>query len=116
LHLDELKGTVASMRYLAWIAIFSLQLGMFVCEAGVDVCHASSVLSQVQEASSESKGESTVDPTKTCAAHAAHTFLSPVACSHDDPSHVATSIDFLGLLNVPEVFSFIEQPPKALHS
>jgi len=35
---------VRTMRYLAWIAVFSLQLGMFVCGAGIDVCHAADTL------------------------------------------------------------------------
>jgi len=104
------------MRYLAWIALFSLQLGMFVCEAGVDVCHASTASSQVQGSTSESSDEHTINPTNTCAAHAAHIFLAPVAFAHDESNHVSESISLLVSLNIPEVFSFIEQPPKSLHS
>ncbi len=111
-----LMDTVALMRYLAWIALFSLQLGMFVCEAGVDVCHASSNSSQVQGSPSESGGEHTVNPPNTCASHAAHIFLAPVEFTHDESNHVAESISLLVSLNIPEVFSFIEQPPKGLHS
>ena len=68
--------TVCGMRYLAWVAIFSLQMGMFVCGAGIDVCHAADAPAHIEATQSNDNSDAgAVD--STCAAHAAHVFLSP---------------------------------------
>ena len=104
------------MRYLAWIAIFSLQLSIFVCEAGVDVCYVGSTPSQVQLFPSDQGDNHVEDSIDNCAAHAAHVFLGYITFHHDEPKQMVEPMGLLGSLIIPEVFSLIEQPPKALHS
>ncbi|MFQ5346211.1 MAG: hypothetical protein ACE5DZ_09690 [Mariprofundus sp.] len=107
------------MRYLAWIAVFSLQMGMFVCGAGIDVCHAADVPAHVELSSSQSDNDhqdqnAPVD--QTCAAHAAHVFLGQPAFHQAQPVIGLASPALLTSLNLPEILHLIEQPPRFLHS
>jgi len=103
------------MRYLAWIAFFSLQMGMFVCGAGIDVCHAADAPAHI--ASSQSNMNHDISPIdQTCAAHAAHTFLGQVSNTQSQPCAHPESVNLLASLNLPEILHLIEQPPKLLHS
>jgi len=107
--------SILCMRYLAWMAVFSLQLGMFVCGAGIDVCHAADAPTHI--ASSQSDTDHSSSPIdQTCVAHAAHVFLGQSVhihsqtCVHPEPANRLAS------LNLPEILHLIEQPPKFLHS
>jgi len=116
LAIYELDFSLSRMRYMAWIAIFSLQLGMFVCEAGVDVCHADETSSQIQLSPSQSDNDHATNSIDTCAAHAAHVFLGHTTFNYDESVHVIKSVGLLTSLNIPEFFLLIDQPPKPLHS
>ncbi len=103
------------MRYMAWIAIISLQMSMFVCGAGIDVCHASDAPAHIEASQSNSDSDS-VPTDQVCAAHAAHVFLGHVG---EEDSVVSTHIevaDFLTVLHIPEILNLIEQPPKYVYS
>jgi len=103
------------MRYLAWIAIFSLQMSMFVCESGIDVCLASDTPAHV-ESTQASLDHSNFAIDATCSAHAAHVFLG--APAHYQPqvfTHSKTTL-WLTSLNILEFSNRIEQPPKPFHS
>ena len=119
------------MRYLAWIAVFSLQLGMFVCGAGIDVCQASDApelasgqslsLSigpdhELSPLSSSQTGNHSNTPVDTCAAHAAHVFLGQPVFHQAQPDAGIELVTLLASLNLPEIIHLIEQPPKLLHS
>jgi len=118
------------MHYLAWIAVFSLQLGMFVCGAGIDVCDAadapaqtsvqifSQIPNQIEEAPSPSQSDNSHSntPINTCAAHAAHVFLGQPAFNQTQPDTSIELVNLLASLNLPEILHLIEQPPKFLHS
>ncbi len=104
------------MRYLAWIAVFSLQLGIFVCGAGIDVCDAADAPSQIKLSSSLADKSHPNTPESTCAAHAAHVFLNqPLIQQMAEVRHIAliTSLVDLTLSEIPHR---IEQPPKLSHS
>ncbi len=107
------------MRYLAWIAVFSLQMGMFVCAAGIDVCHAADTPAQLEATLSypdhdNSTENNSVD--QTCSAHAAHVFLGPADHAQSQPeAYVEPAIRLISL-NLPEILHLIEQPPRFLHS
>jgi len=115
LPLPNQEASLLVVRYLAWIAVFSLQMGMFVCGAGIDVCHAADAPAHI--ASSQSNTDHNSAPIdQTCAAHAAHVFL-------DQPSHAQSQscahpeqVNLLASLNLPEILHLIEQPPRFLHS
>ena len=103
------------MRYMAWIAIISLQMSMFVCGAGIDVCHASDAPAHIEVSQSTSDG-SNAPVDQVCAAHAAHVFLGHVG---EEDNVVSTHIevtDFLTALQIPEILNLIEQPPKFPYS
>lgn len=107
--------SVLPMRYLAWIAVFALQMGMFVCGAGIDVCHAADTPAHIASSQSNTDHDSfPID--QTCAAHAAHIFLGQPgnaqsqACAHPE------LVNLLASLNLPEILYLIEQPPRLLHS
>ena len=103
------------MRYLAWIAIVSLQIGMFVCGAGIDVCHATDAPAHIASSQSDQDQPSTtVDP--TCVAHAAHVFLAHATGIQEEVRAHPEPITLLAALNLPEVPHAIEQPPKFSHS
>jgi len=103
------------MRYLAWIAIFSLQWGMFVCGAGIDVCHASEP-SYVESQKNHSSHESSTAEDTVCVAHAAHVFFWQESPEQQQSYRHAQRVDLPTILYFSEVFSLIEQPPKRLHS
>jgi len=103
------------MRYLAWVAIFSLQVGMFVCGAGIDVCHAADAPAHI-EASQSNNTSDTPSADSNCAAHAAHVFLSLPIYNQGQPDNYATAVNLLLSLNLFEVHDLIEHPPKFLHS
>ncbi len=103
------------MRYIAWIAIISLQMSMFVCGAGIDVCHASNAPAHI-EASQSNPDSDSVPADQVCAAHAAHVFLGYIS---DEKSAVTAQVkvaNFLMVLHIPEVLNLIEQPPKYVYS
>jgi len=103
------------MRYLAWIAVFSLQMGMFVCGAGIDVCHAADAPAHI--ASSQSNADHDSFPIdQTCAAHAAHVFLGQPVYAQSQPCAHPELVNRLASLNLPEILHLIEQPPRLLHS
>ncbi|MDQ7000750.1 MAG: hypothetical protein Q9M12_07720 [Mariprofundus sp.] len=115
--------SIQIMRSLAWIAVFSLQIGMFVCGAGIDVCHASDTpdhITSSQIASSQADtehGNGSVDTIdQTCAAHAAHVFLGQTGNDQSQPDAHTGQVNLLASLNLPEISHLIEQPPKLLHS
>lgn len=100
---------------MAWIAIISLQMGMFVCGAGIDVCHAADAPAHVELQQSNSDTDSApVD--QVCAAHAAHVFLGQTLNKEGAMAAPIEIINLLSALHIPEVMSLIEQPPKLLHS
>jgi len=103
------------MRYLAWIAIFSLQLGMFVCGAGIDVCHAADAPAHIQLSPSQSDTSHQAAPIETCTAHAAHVFLGQPAFHQSQPDMHIELVNVLTSLNLPEILHLIEQPPKTSH-
>jgi len=103
------------MRYLAWVAIFSLQMGMFVCGAGIDVCHAADTPAHIEATQSNNSSDAApID--STCAAHAAHVFLSPPTYHQSQSDHYATRVNASLPLSFFEVHDLIEHPPKNLHS
>jgi len=103
------------MRYLAWIAIFSLQMSMFVCESGIDVCLGSDVPAHV-ESTQASLDHSNFAIDATCSAHAAHVFLgAPAHHQAQAFAHNQASL-WLSSLNILKFFKRIEQPPQLLHS
>jgi len=113
------------MRYLAWIAVLSLQLGMFVCGAGIDVCDAADAPAHISTQTSDqieqvpspvqSDHNHSNTPIDTCAAHAAHVFLGQPAFNQGQPDSSIESIHLLASLNLPEILHLIEQPPKTSH-
>jgi len=113
----HVRSTLPVVRYLAWIAVFSLQLGMLVCSAGVDVCHAADAPAHIQLSSSQSSdNHHQADPLATCAAHAAHVFLGQPAFCQTQSALQLEAITQLASLNLPEILHSIEQPPKTSHS
>jgi len=115
LLLQDFEPNVSRMRYLAWIAVFSLQMGMFICGAGIDVCHAADAPAHI--VSSQSNPDQNSAPIdQTCAAHAAHVFLGQPSNIHSQSCAHPESAGLLASLNLPEVLHLIEQPPKFLHS
>jgi len=103
------------MRYLAWIAIFSLQLSMFVCEAGIDVCFASDVPAYAETTQSTPNHDEHLTDAP-CSAHAAHTFLSQLHGFQGQPPEHHKATVLLTSLIIPDFFKRIEQPPKTSHS
>jgi len=104
------------MRYMAWIAFFSLQMGMFICSVGIDVCHAAGAPTQIQLSSSQHDSDQQSAPLETCAAHAAHTFLVQISLKDIQAhTHIAEAERVLAL-QLLDVSHLIEQPPKFLHS
>jgi len=103
------------MRYLAWVAIFSLQMGMFVCGAGIDVCHAADAPAHIEATQSNNSSDAGVVDS-TCAAHAAHVFLSPPIYNQSQSDNYATLVNAALPMNLFEVHYLIEHPPKLLHS
>ena len=101
------------MRYLAWIAVFSLQLGIFVCEAGVDVCHDTN---SIQCSLSSSDDDHASVPSESCVAHAAHAFLGYIVFQYDEPDLELVPMGLFTSLATSEVFLLIEQPPKQMRS
>jgi len=108
--------TLRHMRYIAWVAFFSLQMGMFVCSAGIDVCHAADTSSQIQLSSSQSDADQQSSPLETCSAHAAHTFLAQASLKDSQIDIQITKAEFMLALQLLDVAHLIEQPPKPLHS
>jgi len=107
--------TVCDMRYMAWIAIISLQMSMFVCGAGIDVCHAADAPAHIEATQSNNNSDaSPVD--STCAAHAAHVFLSLPTYNQSQSDNYVTPANSLLPLNLFEVHYLIDHPPKLLHS
>jgi len=114
------------MRILAWVAVFSLQLGMFVCGAGIDVCPAVDApaqarlspaqLSPAQLSPFHSDTGHQAAPIETCAAHAAHVFLGQAINNHGTYDLPLELVNIPTSLNFPEIAHFIDQPPKLLHS
>lgn len=104
------------MRYLALIAVFSLQLGIFVCGAGIDVCHAADASAQIQLSSSQSDTGQQSAPLETCAAHAAHIFLAEPSSKGSQVGVHTAEVEHLVSLHLLDVSHLIEQPPKFLHS
>jgi len=104
------------MRYLALIAVFSLQLSMFVCGAGIDVCHAADTTAQIQLSSSQSDTGQQSSPIEICAAHAAHTFLAQASLKDSQVDSQITKVEHVVSLHLLDVSHLIEQPPKPLHS
>ena len=101
------------MRYLAWVAVFSLQIGMFVCGMGVDVCHAADTTADSQLSQplhSDQQPSSGVD--QTCAAHAAHLFLNTPPFHQQACSLRLEPLRFFTSITLPEILQRIEQPPK----
>jgi hypothetical protein len=107
--------TVCGMRYMAWIAIISLQMSMFVCGAGIDVCHAADAPAHI-EATQSSNSSDVLPVDSTCAAHAAHVFLSLPTNNQSQSDNYVTSVSTLLSMNFFEVHYLIEHPPKTLHS
>ncbi len=107
--------SVRVMRSLAWIAVFSLQMGMFVCGAGIDVCHAADTPAHIASSQSDTDHDSSpID--QTCAAHAAHVFLGQPAYDQGQADNGNKPVNLLASLNLPEISHLIEQPPRFLHS
>lgn len=103
------------MRYLAWVAIFSLQMGMFVCGAGIDVCHAADAPAHIE--ASQTNNSSDASPVdSTCVAHAAHVFLALAIHDQSQSDYDTGSISTSLSLNLFEVYSLIEHPPRFLRS
>ena len=125
---------VSRMRYLAWVAVLSLQLGIFVCGAGIDVCDAADASAQhstqslihsfnqslsqneLSQSPFQSDRSHSNTPIDTCAAHAAHVFLDQPIFNQAQPDTSIALVTLLASLNLPEIFHLIEQPPKFLHS
>jgi len=116
LHLKNFISTVRTMRYLVWIAVFSLQLGIFVCGAGIDVCYADSNSSQTQLTPSQSGDDHPSTPINTCVAHAAHVFLSQPAFHPRQSDDAFALYNRLAAPNLLEISHLIEQPPKTSYS
>jgi len=103
------------MRYLAWVAIVSLQMGMFVCGAGIDVCHAADDPAHI-EGSQSTNNSDTLPVDSTCVAHAAHVFLSLPIYNQSQSDNYTASVNTPLSLNLFEVHYLIDHPPKFLHS
>ncbi len=120
------EHNVSGMRYLAWVAVFSLQMGMFVCGAGIDVCHAADT--PAETASLHAAGQASdigttsadhspsgdrsgpVEP--ACSAHAAHVFLGLPDYGQTRAERWIERLSLPVSLNLPEIFNLIEQPPR----
>ncbi|MDQ6996882.1 MAG: hypothetical protein Q9M82_05405 [Mariprofundus sp.] len=103
------------MRILVWVAVLSLQMGIFVCGAGIDVCQAADTTSHIASSQTDNNHDnSTVD--QTCAAHAAHVFLGQAINNHGISAMPLEQVNIPASLNLPEIAHFIDQPPKLLHS
>jgi len=104
-----------AMRILAWVAIFSLQMGMFVCGAGIDVCHAADTPSHIASPQTNHNHDSSpID--QTCSAHAAHVFLGQLINDKGISDMPLEQVNIPTSLNLPEIFRLIDQPPRLLHS
>ncbi len=116
-----MRSYVYHMRLLAWLAVFSLQLGMFVCGAGIDVCHAADASMVSNEASllpdMPADDDADVAPSdQVCTAHAAHVFLGvAVPTGAKALPHIDVAM-FPAALQLPECDHLIEQPPKFARS
>ncbi|MDX8413317.1 MAG: hypothetical protein R8J85_04445 [Mariprofundales bacterium] len=99
------------MRTISWVAIFCLQIGIFTCSMGIDVCQAADSSSHIATSQSDSSHHGALIDA-SCVAHAAHIFadLSPQNSSQAD-AHVA-KIKVFTSLALPEVLHAIEHPPK----
>jgi len=104
------------MRYLALIAVISLQLSIFVCESGIDVCHTDGATSQVQLYSYQSDAEQGSSSVEPCSAHAAHTFLAENFLQERQVYIQIEGVENLASLQNLEFYHLIEQPPKTSHS
>jgi len=113
---QSFESNVSRMRSLAWIAVFSLQMGMFVCGAGIDVCHAAADAPAHVESSQTNTDHDNVPVDQTCAAHAAHVFLGQPGNDQSQPDAHTGPVNLLASLNLPEILHLIEQPPKFLRS
>ena len=106
---------IHAMRMLAWIAVFSLQMGIFVCGVGIDVCHAADTPSHIASSQTDHNHDSSpID--QTCAAHAAHVFLGQATNNQGTYDLPLELVNIPTSLNLPEIAHFIDQPPKLLHS
>jgi len=103
------------MRYLAWVAMLSLQMGMFVCGAGFDVCPTSGT-SSYMETQQDSSNSNTTASDSVCVAHALHVFLWQESPEQYMPYVHAKRSETSLVSHISEVFSLIEQPPKRLYS
>jgi len=103
------------MRTISWIAILCLQIGIFTCSMGVDVCQAADSSSHIATSQSDNSHHGALIDA-TCVAHAAHVFadLSPQNSSQAD-THVAQIRTFASL-TLPEIPHAIEHPPKPSQS
>jgi len=90
-------------------------MSMFVCGAGIDVCHAADAPAHI-EATQSSNSSDVLPVDSTCAAHAAHVFLSLPTCNQSQSDNYATPANSLLALNLFEVHYLIDHPPKLLHS
>jgi len=54
------------MRYMTWIAIISLQMSMFVCGAGIDVCHAADAPAHIETTQSNNNSSDAAPVDSTC--------------------------------------------------
>ncbi|WP_072659959.1 hypothetical protein [Mariprofundus micogutta] len=103
------------MRYLAWIAVFSLQMGIFICGSGVGECYASDTPAHI-EASKSNPNQDGAPIDQICSAQCAHIFMGQLSNNQIQPEIYVEPVNLLASLNLPEIFNLIEQPPKFLHS
>jgi len=109
-------STLRGMRYWAWLAIFSLQIGMFVCGSGIDICHANAAPVSVKISHVDANPEKSSDVDAVCVAHAAHVFFWQETDDQIQINGHPKRTSFFITQYIPEFFNQIEQPPKSLHS
>jgi len=103
------------MRFMSWIAIFCLQIGIFTCSMGIDVCQASDGASYVTNSQSDGAHDD-LPAGSTCIAHAAHVFVGlPAHQDSQSDAHIAKIRVFVSLA-LPDILHAIEHPPKLSYS
>ncbi len=116
--MQRLQGRIAAspgFKSIAWLAVFALQIGMFGCLAGVDICHAGTTQSIETHADSQPANDMPDAGDDTpCMAHATHVFVATHAASTAKATG-SHAVDGFHPLPVPhELLTRIEQPPKPL--
>ena len=109
---------LASMRALALIAFFALQLSVFTCGFDIHVHAMDSDVSHIADHSHDENGKHNPDSAHHgCHVHASHTFAASDVKHHEN-APLASNVHYyiLADLNLKSLSFLIEHPPKFQHS